>query len=236
MRKILFGAALASSMMCAAQDKEKRETIEGNGKIVSRDVAVNSFEELKASGVYELQLVQGNKEAVRIETDENLQDLFTVRNEGTKLVVEMKKDKNINMKKESKTKVYVTFRQLKALDLNMVGNVKAENELSFDNLQLHNKSVGDVTLKLNAKQVNITNKSVGEVNLSGKAEQATVKNAGVGELNAGNFVVNTMYIENTGVGEAEVNCTKDLKLKDSFLGKVKNKGNASVKKMNRVRV
>jgi hypothetical protein len=236
MRKILFGAALASSMMCAAQDKEKRETIEGNGKIVSRDVAVNSFEELKASGVYELQLVQGNKEAVRIETDENLQDLFTVRNEGTKLVVEMKKDKNINMKKETKTKVYVTFRQLKALDLNMVGNVKAENELSFDNLQLHNKSVGDVTLKLNAKQVNITNKSVGEVNLSGKAEQATVKNAGVGELNAGNFVVNTMYIENTGVGEAEVNCTKDLKLKDSFLGKVKNKGNASVKKMNRVRV
>lgn len=236
MRRILLGLAMAAAVVSSAQNKEQKETIEGNGKLVSRDVAVTSFEELKASGVYELQLVQGSKEAVRIEADENLQDLFTVRNEGSKLVVEMKKDKNINLKKGSKTKVYVTFRQLKALDLNMVGDVKGESELSFDNLQLHNKSVGDVTLKLNARQVDITNKSVGEITLSGKADQATVKNSGVGELNAGNFVVNTMYIENTGVGEAEVNCTKDLKLKDSFLGKVKNKGAASVKKMNRVRV
>jgi hypothetical protein len=45
-----------------------------------------------------------------------------------------------------------------------------------------------------------------------------------------------MNIENTGVGNAEVNAEKDLKVKDSFLGKVKNKGGATVRKMNRVRV
>jgi hypothetical protein len=96
--------------------------------------------------------------------------------------------------------------------------------------------VGNVNLKFTANQVDINNKSVGEINLSGKAQQATVKNAGVGSLNAGSFVVQTMSIENSGVGEAEVNCEKELKVKDSFLGKVKNKGNAAVRKMNKVKV
>jgi hypothetical protein len=63
-----------------------------------------------------------------------------------------------------------------------------------------------------------------------------MKNAGVGSLEAGNFVVQTMNIENTGIGSAEVNAEKDLKVKDSFLGKVKNKGNAPMRKMNKVRV
>jgi hypothetical protein len=235
MRKIFLGAALAASVVCSAQQK-KQETIEGNGKMVTRDVAVTSFDELKASGVYELKLVQGSKEAVKIEADENLQELFEVRNEGNKLVVSMTKDKNLNMKKGSKLKVYVTFRKLKALDLSTVGNVDTENELSFDNLQLNTRSVGNVNLKFTANQVDINNKSVGEINLSGKAQQATVKNAGVGSLNAGSFVVQTMSIENSGVGEAEVNCEKELKVKDSFLGKVKNKGNAAVRKMNKVKV
>jgi hypothetical protein len=37
-----------------------------------------------------------------------------------------------------------------------------------------------------------------------------------------------MEIENTGVGSANVNVEKSLKIKDSFLGKVRNKGNAKM--------
>ena len=75
--------------------------LEGNGKLVTREVEVTSFNTLKAQGVYELHLVQGSKEGVKIEADENLQDLFTVKNDGTKLVVEMKTPKNtsLNIKK-----------------------------------------------------------------------------------------------------------------------------------------
>src|SRR5919199_5639271 len=96
MRKVLFTSYLlfvSSLATVFAQNKEK-ETLEGNGKLVTRDVAVTSFDALKASGVYELKLTQGNKEALRIEADENLQDLFNVHNDGSKLVVEMKKMEN----------------------------------------------------------------------------------------------------------------------------------------------
>jgi hypothetical protein len=241
MSKYIFAAIGAVLLGTAglAQDKNKdnkKETLEGNGKIVTRDVPVSSFESLKASGIYELKLLQGDKESVKIEADENLQEYFTVKNEGSKLVIDMKKAENKNLNIKSKLRVYVTFRNLKELDLSTVGNVVSEKSLSFDELQLSNKSVGNVDLQLTADKLNIKNTSVGDVKLSGKARDAVVRNSGVGSLQAGNFVVQTMDIENSGVGSAVVNAEKNLKVKDSFLGKVNNKGAAPVRKMNRVRV
>ena len=237
MRKVVF-ASLAGIFLAGsvAAQENKTETIEGNGKLVTRDVPVSSFESLKAGGVYELKLSQGNKETVKIEADENLQQYFTVRNDGNKLVIDMEKLKNKSLNNKSKMKVYVTFKNLKELELSTVGNVASDDQLAFGDLDLKNRSVGNVDLRMTVNKLDMKNSSVGNVKLSGKAQDAVVKNTGVGALQAGNFVVQTMNIENTGVGSAEVNAVKNLKVKDSFLGSVKNKGNAPVRKMNKVRV
>lgn len=236
MRKILFLALSAFILNQVATAQDEHETIEGNGKLVTKEIPVTSFDALKASGVYELKLSQGSKEAVKIEADENLLDLFEVKNEGNQLVIETKKMKNKNLKTKNKMRVYITFKNLKSMELATVGNVSSDDQLSFNDLEMNNRCVGNVDLKLTANKIHIKNTSVGDVKLDGKADEAVVKNTGVGSLKAGSFVVQTMNIENTGVGGADVNAEKDLKVKDSFLGKVKNKGNAPVRKMNKVRV
>jgi hypothetical protein len=237
MRKILFASALALGLAgtASAQD-ENRKTLEGNGKLVTREVTVSSFDALQASGVYELKLSQGSKESVKIEADENLQELFKVRNVGNKLVIEMKTEDNTNLKTKNKIRVYVTFNKLKAVELSTVGNVSSEAQLSFDNFQLKNRSVGNVDLSFTANKVDISNTSVGNVVLRGKADDAVVKNSGVGSLEAGSFLVQTMNIENTGIGSAEVNAARELKVKDSTMGKVKNKGAATVRRLNKVEI
>jgi hypothetical protein len=186
--------------------------------------------------VYELRLTQGDKESVKKEADENMQEYFNVRNEGSKLIIEMDKLKDRNLKTKTHMKVYVTFKKLKEMDLSTVGNVVSENKLSFENLDFKNKSVGNVDLNMSVNKLELNNKSVGNVKLSGKAQDVVVKNNGVGNLSAGSFVVQTMYIDNTSVGNAEVNAEKNLKVKDSFLGKVSNKGTAQMRRMNKVRV
>ena len=231
MRKTLL--IVAASLLIAATVKAQKETIEGNGKTVTKDVPVTSFESLKASGVYELKLSQGNTESVKIEADENLQQYFNVRNEGKQLVIEMKELKNKNMKLKNKLKVYVTFKSLKEMDLSMVGNVETD-ALRFTDLEINNSSVGQVDLNLSANSLSLRNNSVGQVKLAGKAQNAVVKHNGVGHLKAGDFVVQTMNIDNSGVGGAEVNAAKELKVSDNMLGKVKNKGTATVKKNNKV--
>jgi hypothetical protein len=236
MKRFLLAATVGILGVSTLSAQNNRETIEGNGKLVARDVSITSFSELEASGVYELKLTQGNTESVKIEADENLQEYFTVTNEGSKLVIDTKKIKNKNLKGKTKMKVYVTFKNLKSMELNTVGNVQSENQLAFNDFDLKSKSVGNVNLKLTANKINIDNKGVGNVELEGKAQDAVVKNKGVGSLEASDFIVQTMDIDNSGVGGASVNAQKTLKVKDSFLSKVSNKGSAPVRKMNKVAI
>jgi len=224
---VLFAAVLFSGTSRA----QSRESIEGNGNMVTKEIPVQSFDELTASGVFNVILQQGSKGQVKIEAEDNLQPLFEVKNEGSVLKITMKKD--INLRHTKKMNVYVTFKNLKSLNLSSVGNITAEGSLHFDNLKLENSSVGNVDLDLSAQKLNVQNNSVGSLTLSGKVDNAVIKSNSVGSIRAGDLVVQVMDIENNGVGGAEVNAVKELKVHDSFLGKVKNTGSAAAKKVNR---
>jgi len=237
MRKNLFLmlaiTALGFSTMAQKNDKyDDKDRIEGSGKVITKDITIKSFNELDASGIFNLQLSQGDKETVKIEADDNLMDLFIVENDGSTLKISMKKNSNFNSKKQ--LKVYITFKTLKSMNLSMVGGTSSDEKLKFADLKLKNQSVGSVSLNMTLQTLNMENQSVGSVKLEGSADNAFVKNNSVGSINAGNFVVQKMEIENNGVGSATVNAEKELKYSDSFLGKVSNKGNATVKKKNKV--
>jgi hypothetical protein len=223
-----FSATTAFSQ----KDNDKEPKIEGSGNVITKEVAVQPFDQLEASGVFNVVLTQGAKESVKIEAEDNLQPLFEVKNDGSKLMVDMKKDSHFNSKK--KMTVYITFRNLKSMDLKMVGNVSSTGNLNFGDLSLANKSVGSVDLALNAQKLDINNKSVGNLKLSGKAQNAVIRSNSVGAIKASDLLVQTMDIDNDGVGSAEVNAVKELKVKDSFLGKVKNAGSATAKRINKV--
>ncbi|MEI9944219.1 MAG: head GIN domain-containing protein [Chitinophagaceae bacterium] len=237
---LLSASIIMLSAAIHAQDEKKNKNdkdkprVEGSGNVITKNVAVSSFNELNVSGVFSVLLIQGNAETVKIEADDNLQEFFEVKNDGSKLNITMKKDLNFNSKK--KMKVYVTFKNLKSMDLKTVGDVSSEENLKFDDIKINNKSVGSVDLKMTAHNLDVDNKSVGNVKLNGKAESVVIRNKGVGSVQAADFIVQNMDIENSGVGNADVNAEKELKVKDSFLGKVNNKGKATVRTINKVRI
>lgn len=229
-----FLTVLAAALLVLglnAQENKDTPKVKGSGKIVTKEIAISSFDQLNVKGIFSVLLTQGNKEEVRIEADDNIQQYFEVNNDGSKLNIGMKKD--VNFEGELKLKVYVTFKKLKSMELKTIGNVTSSENLNFEDLQITNKSVGSIDLKMTVQTLNVANKSVGSVKFSGKAQTAVIRNKGVGSVNAGDFIVEKMDIENTGVGHAEVNATKEIKVKDSFLGKVKNKGSAPVRNMNK---
>ena len=235
MKKLLLATVLlAASATLYAQDKN--ETIEGNGKIEIKTYQVKSFDALRVSGIYELRLTQGGTESVKVEADENLLQYFNVANEGNALVIDMEKldKKNVNFKSKSKMIVHVTFKKVNSMETKTIGDVVSTGNLSFDNVEISSKGVGNVKLDVTASKFNLRSKGVGNIVLSGKAESAEITNSGVGSLEAGNFVVQSMDIHNTGMGSAEVNAVKDLKMKASGWGKVTNKGAAPVPKTKKI--
>ena len=232
---IFFLLILICSVRLMAQEHTR---IEPSGNIVTREVSIQPFDAIQAKGLYELVLSQGDKESVKIEADDNLQSFFSVSNNGSTLIIDMPKlkDRNIDFKDKSekqglKLKVYVSFKKLKSLDVGVVGNIHSATSLKFDAFKIDSKNVGNINLQLTTDKLNVQNKGVGNLTLSGSAKEATITNAGVGQFEGEDLIVQTMNIENSGVGSANVNVEKDLKIKESFLGKVRNKGNAKTHKM-----
>ena len=209
-------------------DNDNKKRIDGSGNVITKDIPVKSFNDLTAYGVFSLQLSQGDKEAVKIEAEDNLIDLIIVENEGSTLKISMKKDVSINSKK--KMTVYVTFKNLKSMYLSMVGGTSSDEQLKFSELKFKNQSVGSVNLDMALQTLNLENESVGTLKLKGSADNAVIKSNSVGSVMAGDFVVQKMEIDNNGVGSATVNAQKEISISDSFLGRVNNKGNATVKK------
>jgi len=240
MKKIIVPFLLMAICASAAIAQEKTK-IEPSGKIITKDVQVQPFNAIHAEGLYELILSQGDKESVKIEADDNLMDLFSVKNSGNTLEIDMPKlkDKNIDFsnkddRRSLRLKVYVTFKDLKSLDVAVVGNVRSETALKSDAFKLESKNVGNVDLKLTTDKLTVENKGVGNITLSGNVKDADIKNQGVGQFEGEDLLVQTMSIDNTGVGHANVNVAKDLTIKQTFLGKVNNKGNAKTHKMDGV--
>lgn len=232
MKKITALALVAISITTGLHAQKK--TIEPSGNIITRTVNVKAFDHLKAEGIYELILTQGSSESVKIEADDNMQDYFNVNNDGNTLVIDMDKmdDQDIsindNHKKDKSIhwKVYVTFKTLKGLDVSVVGNIRGESAMKSDVLDISNKAVGNLNLKLSTEKLTVKNEGVGKITLTGNATNAVIKNSGVGELDGDDLLVQTMNIDNSGIGHASVNVQKDLTVQQSFLGKVNNKGAA----------
>jgi hypothetical protein len=221
---------MSFSTIAQKNDKyDDKDRIEGSGNVITKEISVKSFDELNASGVFNLLLSQGDKESLKIEADDNLMDLFIIENEGSTLKIKMKKNSNFNSKKQ--LKVYVTFKTLKSMDLGMVGGTSSDEKLKFTDLKLKNQSVGSVNLNMTLQTLNLENQSVGSVKLEGSAENAVVKNNSartMPEILVQKWKLKIMALALT------VNAEKELKYSDSFLGKVSNKGNATVKKKNKV--
>ncbi|HRI22348.1 MAG TPA: DUF2807 domain-containing protein, partial [Panacibacter sp.] len=94
--------------------------------------------------------------------------------------------------------------------------------------------VGNVNLRLTADKLTVNNKGVGNITLLGTATNADIKNKGVGAFEGSDLLVQTMNIDNSGIGGASVNVEKDLSIKQSFLGRVSNRGSAKTHKMDGV--
>lgn len=219
---ILLLALLTATNGLYAQKKWK-----GDGNVVKEKRTVGTFEQLELSGVFNVQLSQGDQEEVIVETDQNLQELVETINENGKLIIKSKK--GVNKTKSTKMNVYVTVTNINNLEIGGVGNISTENLLVLDGLNLEISSVGNTSLELDCDALNAEFSSVGNIELKGEVETAVVENSGVGNLNALDLEVQNLDLENSGMGNAKVYATNELSIENSGMGNLYYKGNADIK-------
>ena len=207
------------------------QKLKGDGDVTKETRSVSSFEILENDGVVNITLIQADIESVIVEADRNLLPVIITKVKDNTLFISTKEGAEIE--KSTKLNVYVSFKDLKKLKLNSVGNLSSQNQLKLNNLEIENNSVGNIDLNLDCNKLNIESNSVGNTVLTGKVNDFKIELNSVGNLKAFDFVAQTLNIESNAVGNAEVNSQKEISISQNGMGNITYKGDAIVKKLDR---
>jgi hypothetical protein len=198
------------------------------GNVVRQTRPVPAFSRLRIDGVFDVHLRQGDKEALQIEAREGMLSRIITRTEDGTL--ELSLERGLRMRKKG-IKVYITVQNLKKLTIGGVASVKSEALLQLDQLELEQHSVGTTQLALRCDRLTARLTGVGALELTGSGREVEMHNTGVGAIRAAGFEADVLGVENTGVGDVEVNARREISINSSGVGSVRYKGLAAVKEM-----
>jgi hypothetical protein len=193
----------------------------GSGNIVKQDRTVSSFNGIDVSGAFSVMLTQGTTNAVTVEADDNLMDLIKTEVRGNVLYIENKRP----ISGSKSLKVYVTFQELKSLDLSGAVEVSSMNKLTLADLSIDGSGSSDCKLDMDVQKLGIDCSGGSKLKLSGSAKEVNLDASGSVDLLAFDFPAENYKVEISGAGKAEINVIKELNVEISGAGNVRYKGN-----------
>jgi hypothetical protein len=200
------------------------ESVWGNGNVVSEDRAIEDFEGLKVSSGIDVVMKQGSKVSLMLEADENLHDLIKTEVIDHSLRIYASK----NIRKAKVMKVYLVYVDLNSIRISSAGNVKGENTLQTDVLDINLSSAGDLVLDLKAEEVHCDISSSGDARLSGRTGLLEADLSSAGDLYAYDLIAQKCDVRCSSAGDARICATEEFDLNCSSAGSIYYRGEGSL--------
>lgn len=203
------------------------ERVSGNGHITTQQRNIGTFDGVSASGQVVVHVRQDSASSVKIETDENLQDLIEVYTKGNMLVIRTREGFNIDPSKD--IIAYVSASVFKDIELSGQCDIIGDSPLSgSDPLSMHVSGQGDITLDVNFPKVSTDISGQGNVKLKGQVGDFSASVSGQGDVKCFDLVTETTSLDISGGSDVEITANKQLNIEASGSSSVRYKGNASV--------
>ncbi|MFI5343606.1 MAG: head GIN domain-containing protein [Chlamydiales bacterium] len=219
---ILFGLLLVCFYGC---QKEKESVGSGALEVIERPV--ESFKRVTVKGAnVNVYVKQGEVEALRIEAEGNLIDLFTTMVDNETLVIQQNPQSAIKSTKP--INFYITMKTIESISLFGSGRLYSQGNLHVDRVKVNVSGSGDVEMDLTGQELVLKIIGSGEATLKGSVELQKVTIDGSGSYHATDFVTHDAYLSINGSGHAEVNVKDSLSAKIYGSGTLKYKGHPEI--------
>ena len=229
MKNVLIFSVLASFLLTSCVLVFDKTKVKGSGTVTMEQREVSPFDKIVVCGVFTVYLSQGETESVEVEIDDNLQQYVEVRNEGHKLVLDVKN--HINFVKTTKNNVYISLKNIDLLDVSGVCKLQASGSLNCDQLTFKVSGVANGELELYCNKLNVNLSGVAHIELRGETTELDVKQSGVGNFDAMNLNAAKVTVVNSDVGSVSVYATQELSMINSGVGSITYSGDAEIKTM-----
>src|SRR5690242_20167523 len=158
----VVAVTLLFNQSCAQGNKK----IKGNGNIRSETRSIGDFSRIDCPGSFHIFISQGNEPAVKVEADENLLPHIVTRVKGNTLII--KTENRVNLNPSKPIDVFVTVKQLEALNLSGSSIVTTQNTLHCSEFTVAVSGMGRLDLTVDGKSLGTDISGTGKIHLQGK--------------------------------------------------------------------
>ena len=174
------------------------------------DRHLSGFNSVSVAGSFDVFIVQGSSESVKVEAPSDVMDHIITEVNGNELKIYNKRD-NWNwgdwFGNHKKIAVYVSIKDVNSISLSGSGDVFFKEGLSTNSLRLRISGSGDILGKVDVKTLESSVSGSGDLKISGRADNSTVSVVGSGNFTGRNLVTITTAVRVTGSGDADVNAS-----------------------------
>jgi hypothetical protein len=201
------------------------QTVRGSGNVVTEDRPVSGFDGVSVSGGGEVMLVQGDEEALTIETDDNLLPLIKSEVQGGRLSIG---PLNVNLRPTKNIRYQLKLKKLS--DLELSGSVRVEaDSIKTERLALGISGSGRMEVAhLEAQELSTRISGSGSASATGHAETQEINISGSGDHRGSDLKSAKAVAHISGSGSASLWVTETLTAHISGSGSVEYRGDARV--------
>jgi hypothetical protein len=193
----------------------------GNGNVQKQERKVAAFNAIEVSGAFDVILSQGTTQSVILEADDNLLPLIRTEVIGNTLKI----DNNKPIHNPKCMKVYITVTDLKRIEVSGAVDLQTQTKLTFTELAIDISGSTDATLDIAVQKLEISSSGGSNLKLTGMANRVDLDVSGAVDIRAYDLLAESVSLDISGAGEAEINVTKELKADISGAATVRYKGN-----------
>jgi Putative auto-transporter adhesin, head GIN domain len=204
-------------------------TVEGSDVLSSISITVDKAKKIHLKTFCDVELTPGATMSVKVEGDDNIIPLIIVKERDGSLVIESKR--NVNIQTKQRLVVKITMPLLESVQISGSGNVIGTAKfIGANQLKTKINGSGNIELLVNTPKVTASIHGSGNITLSGETEQATVTVKGSGNYLAKDLKTENTIVEIHGSGDAKLFADTNLDIKIFGSGNVYYAGNAAVTK------
>lgn len=193
--------------------------------------SLEEFDTLNLNSVFEVHLIQGTENKIRLEGAKKIVDKVTLSIENNTLHIENTYKGNWMHPANNKIKLFITVNQLNRINAYETCNIQTDNTLVGDDIGLVMTSkLNEATLDVDCNTFYYWNNFPcgGRIKLSGQTNNLNLWNVALMAVDASDLIANNVLVDNASKGDCKVTSLLSLTYKLSGEGNLYVKGNPSV--------
>lgn len=177
----------------------------------TEDRHLTGFNAVNVAGSFDVYITQGSSESVKVDAPADIIGRIVTEVEGGTLKIYTKRDDNNSWSwHDKKVVIYVALKDVNAITLAGSGDIFFKEGLKATSLKIKLSGSGDITGKLNVKNLDSSIAGSGDITITGSADTSTVSVVGSGDYTARGVVTGSTRVSVAGSGDATVNVSDKL--------------------------